>query len=57
VEALGLALWGSGVKTGESWEYLCKKYKRAVWLTGEIPVASFLFLMSLSEDFGHCGRI
>lgn len=43
VEALGLVLLGSEVKTGESWGYSYRRFKRAVWLTGKIVTATSSF--------------
>lgn len=45
VEALGLVLLGSEVQTGESWGYLYKRFRREVWLTGEIGTAASVVLM------------
>jgi hypothetical protein len=43
VEASALVLLGSEVKTGASWGYLSRRFRRAVWLTGEIAAVTSFF--------------
>lgn len=54
VEASASVSLGSEVKTGESWGFLFRRFKRAVWLTGETATAAPLFYTG--KGFDHCRR-